>query len=762
MMRHLLVVFSFFAIATTYAQTNNTEILIVSEDNIPLEDVIAYKSSNVIATSNDKGILSFKNPSTEEFILRLTLKDFKPVSLKISPNTFKYTVVLSKAEEELNTVILASTYQKESKVLIPTTSVTAESIAEGSPIDLVDAINETSGVYIQRGAINTNRITIRGIGSRTLFGTNKIRAYFNGFPITNGVGETAIDIFNTQDIASIEIIKGPKATQYGANLGGTLLLNSKDPKKDGLALKNTVTIGSFELFKESLSLNLKEDKLSLHLNADHQEHEGYRENNRYNRNALFINTSYTLNKTFTINGLVQHINNFAQIPSSLNLTDFNEDPTQAAFTWAQSQGFEDNRQTLVGLGLSSNISDSWSNATNVYYSYLDHYEPRPFNILAEITNTYGVRTVFANTFNLNKKSANLSFGAEFNQDHYVVTTTENLYEDNNGNGSLEGSLLSDNTEIRSQLQLFGTSTLPITEKLTAEIGLHLNKTSYNLDDNFNEAEANTSADREFDIIVAPNLSLLYKLNNTVTTYLNISRGFNYPSLEETLTPDGIINTDIGPEIGWNYEVGTTLSLLKQRLQINAAAYLLSVNDLLVAERVGNDQFIGRNAGQTDHKGIEISIDYKQNIVEQLQFKTFLNAEFNAHKFIDFVDGDSDFSGNDLTGVPSEKINAGISLQHTSGFFFSSQLQYIGEQPITDANTLYAEDYTTLRLSGGYNQSFNEKLSLEVKGGVNNVTDIAYASSILINASSFGNSLPRYYYPGLPRHYFASLSLNYNF
>ena len=761
-MRHLLVVFSFFAIATTYAQTNNTEILIVSEDNIPLEDVIAYKSSNVIATSNDKGILSFKNPSTEEFILRLTLKDFKPVSLKISPNTFKYTVVLSKAEEELNTVILASTYQKESKVLIPTTSVTAESIAEGSPIDLVDAINETSGVYIQRGAINTNRITIRGIGSRTLFGTNKIRAYFNGFPITNGIGETAIDIFNTQDIASIEIIKGPKATQYGANLGGTLLLNSKDPKKEGLVLKNTVTIGSFELFKESLSLNLKEDKLSLHLNADHQEHEGYRENNRYNRNALFINTSYTLNKTFTINGLVQHINNFAQIPSSLNLTDFNEDPTQAAFTWAQSQGFEDNRQTLVGLGLSSNISDSWSNATNVYYSYLDHYEPRPFNILAEITNTYGVRTVFANTFNLNMKSANLSFGVEFNQDHYVVTTTENLYEDNNGNGSLEGSLLSDNTEIRSQLQLFGTSTLPITEKLTAEIGLHLNKTSYNLDDNFNEAEANTSADREFDIIVAPNLSLLYKLNNTVTTYLNISRGFNYPSLEETLTPDGIINTDIGPEIGWNYEVGTTLSLLKQRLQINSAAYLLSVNDLLVAERVGNDQFIGRNAGQTDHKGIEISIDYKQNIVEQFQFKIFLNAEFNAHKFIDFVDGDSDFSGNDLTGVPSEKINAGISLQHTSGFFFSSQLQYIGEQPITDANTLYAEDYTTLRLSGGYNQSFNEKLSLEVKGGVNNVTDIAYASSILINASSFGNSLPRYYYPGLPRHYFASLSLNYNF
>src|SRR5690606_17481634 len=123
--------------------------------------------------------------------------------------------------------ILSSTYQKESKVIIPTEKITSEKLDAYRPIDLVSAINETPGVFIQSGAINTNRITIRGVGSRTLYGTNKIRAYFNGIPITNGIGETAIDVIDPEDLQSLEIVKGPKATKYGTNLGGTLLMNSK-------------------------------------------------------------------------------------------------------------------------------------------------------------------------------------------------------------------------------------------------------------------------------------------------------------------------------------------------------------------------------------------------------------------------------------------------------------------------------------------------------------------------------------------------------
>jgi iron complex outermembrane receptor protein len=53
---------------------------------------------------------------------------------------------------------------------------------------------------MQQGALNTNR-TIRGIGSRAQFGTTKIKAYFDGIPLTTGDGETTLDDL---DLASIE------------------------------------------------------------------------------------------------------------------------------------------------------------------------------------------------------------------------------------------------------------------------------------------------------------------------------------------------------------------------------------------------------------------------------------------------------------------------------------------------------------------------------------------------------------------------------
>jgi hypothetical protein len=37
---------------------------------------------------------------------------------------------------------------------------------------------------MQQGALNTNRISIRGIGSRAQYGTQKIKAYYEGIPLT--------------------------------------------------------------------------------------------------------------------------------------------------------------------------------------------------------------------------------------------------------------------------------------------------------------------------------------------------------------------------------------------------------------------------------------------------------------------------------------------------------------------------------------------------------------------------------------------------
>jgi iron complex outermembrane receptor protein len=55
---------------------------------------------------------------------------------------------------------------------------------KGDGVILTSVLNKIPGVYMQQGALNTNRISIRGIGSRAQYGTQKNKAYYEGIPLT--------------------------------------------------------------------------------------------------------------------------------------------------------------------------------------------------------------------------------------------------------------------------------------------------------------------------------------------------------------------------------------------------------------------------------------------------------------------------------------------------------------------------------------------------------------------------------------------------
>jgi len=757
-----LIIFLTVFLNTMYAQ--QIQGFVHTNENNPIKGVSVFLNAERLTETNAEGV--FFLPETLKLPLHLRLEHpeyfISEVELTTNNETFQL-MPLSKAEK-LDEINISTSYQRNiskdsSAIIIPTEKVTPANFDAYSPIDLVSAINETPGVFIQSGAINTNRITIRGVGSRTLYGTNKIRAYFNGIPITNGVGETAIDIFDPEDLQTLEIIKGPKATKYGTNLGGTLLLSPKQAARGESFLKTNLTLGSYGLIKSTVSAATSTEKFSLNLNYDNLETDGFRDNSNYDRNTLLLTSKYNFNSRNNISLLLNYIDYFAQIPSSISKSAFDEDPSQAAFTWSEAQGFEDNKQLLAGLSFFHGFSENFSNTTSIFYTYLDHYEPRPFNILDEFTNGYGARTVFSKDFMLLQNTANLSFGGEIYNDEYHWKTIENLYEENNGNGSLEGNLLSDNVEKRQNLNVFATTTILFTTKFKGQFGFNLNMTDYRFIDAFNQGETNKSAERDFDPILAPNLNLLYQFNENLSAFLNFSRGFNYPSIEETLTPEGIINPELGPEKGYNYEVGGELFLFKRKLHVNINAYLLDIEDLLVAERVDNDQYIGRNAGKTEHKGIELQLSYSQPLYNSGYISPYLNAEITDHTFIDFVDGESDFSGNKLTGVPTTKVNGGIAFG-SKNLILNTNFLHIGEIPLNDANQLYSEKYVVFNAKASYKIKLSSALYVAVNGGINNFTDEKYAASVLINATGFGNSQPRYYYPGMPRNWFGGIKVHY--
>ncbi len=629
-----------------------------------------------------------------------------------------------------------------------------------SPIDIASSINQISGVYVLSGALNTNRITIRGVGARTPFGTDKLRLYFKDIPVTNGSGFSTIEAFDLENLTSMEVIKGPKGTAYGTNLGGAILLKPKEQISNGTFFENNFTLGSYGLIKDNLSIAHSTDSLEFNLRYDHLNTDGYRENSSFNRNGILLTTAIKMSSRSSIAILANYIDYTAQIPSSLGITAFKENPRQAAFTWKQAQGFESNKYTLLGLSYSYKISSKLENTTSLFYSYLDHYEPRPFNILDEFTNSYGFRSRFTGNFGFQDREATYLFGGELYKDEYNWRTYENLYQENDGNGSLQGNELSRNKEFRRQFNAFASMTLPLATRFNIQLGVNLNKTHYDYRDLFNSGEDNKSAKRNFDLIVMPSLDLVYSISPGRQVYANISRGFSNPGLEETLTPEGVINPEITQEKGINYELGTKMYLAKNKLWLNLAIFRMNINDLLVSQRIGEDQFVGKNAGSTRHQGIELDMNYTFDLSSKLQIIPFASYTLSDHIFVDFVDGDNDYSGNPLTGVPRNRINLGLRLNHTKNFYWNTTYQYVDGIPLTDANSLYSEPYNILNTRLGYNKEIVENLYISSDFGINNIFDVNYAQSVLINAVGFGGSEPRYYYPGNDRNFYISLGLRY--
>ena len=180
---------------------------------------------------------------------------------------------------------------------------------------------------------------------------------------------------------------------------------------------------------------------------------------------------------------------------------------------------------------------------------------------------------------------------------------------------------------------------------------------------------------------------------------------------------------------------------------------MNIKNLLVAERVADDQYIGKNVGKTKHQGIEIATDYLLQIASKLKITPFINYTFSNHSFVEFKDANANYSRNELTGVPKHFINSGLQVQFLDDFNWVVTHQYVDAIPLNDA-------YTILGTKISYKKKVTQQFAIGASFGINNLFDTNYAQSILINAQGFGNSEPRFYYPGNIRNYYSSLKMSY--
>lgn len=761
-MKYFFFIF-LLSVTSLYAQNSIQGKVKDAETGSPLFDVIITNAaSNTSVRSNYQG--EFKLNEAGNYLF--SKEGYRTRTVKVALDKFIVIQMVLEPSELDEVVVQANQIPKSLKSSVSSIEIiTKRDIERGNDINIAEVLNRTPGVFVQSGALNTNRFTIRGIGSRNLFGTSKIRAYFRDIPLTNGSGETSIEDFELAALSRVDILKGATASTYGAGLGGTIHLTSQNSYLNENSVNTQFSSGSFGLQKQLVNFNFGSANHSIRGIYSNTHSEGYRENNQYDRQTLTITSNHVLTENNDLSVLLSYVDLKAFIPSSINANTFENNPTSAAFTWGRAQGFEDTKRGILGLTWDHQYNSKTKHVTSVFGSFRDSYEPRPFNILSEDVFAAGLRSRIVGRESLFGKDFNYSIGGELFSDRYSYQTFQNLYlEFDPLMGSVQGALLSNFKENRSYFNLFFEINYQLADNTKLVVGMNYNETSYDLEDRFpfSDQDPDQSGSFNYDGILSPQLGISHSFSDNFTLYSNVGHGFSPLSLEETLLPNGQINNDLQPETGWTYELGFRGSLFEDRFQFTSSLYRMNIKNLLVSRRLADDQFIGINAGRTQHDGVEFNANYSWLQSTSFQLSTFFNYSRNMYKFKEFVDGDLNYSGNQLTGVPDEIVNAGLDFSSTFGLYGNINYQYVGSQPLRDSNSLFSDSYNLLNFKIGYQKEWYSGFKTNLFFGVNNLTDTKYASQVLINASSFGGNSPRYFYPGNPVNYFGGLGINYIF
>lgn len=629
------------------------------------------------------------------------------------------------------------------------TSIKPDLLHSINSLSLQPVLNTVPGVYMQSGALNTNRITIRGIGSRSPFTTNKIKAYLDEIPLSTGEGETTLEDIDFATLGGVEVYRGPVSTMYGAGLGGAVhMLTSRSTPRNNGSLD--FSVGSFGLQKYNVTLGLGSEKVGMNLFYQGVQSDGYRDNNEYSRQSLSSIGRAKVGKKSSLSTYFNVTDLKAFIPSSVDEDTYLNSPTDAGGPWGNARGFEDNNRVRAGLSLSTAFNEGLESTVALFTNIGDSREVTPFGNEDITTSNFGLRGKLRKSFLPENKLVGV-LGTEVFVENFRIKSFEN---DNSQNGDMTSDLRQD----RNYANIFlATEYLPAKNWIVS-LGGNLNLSKYENIDEFTTGGTGLSGKKTFDPVVSPKLSVVRHLGESVSVYGLVAHGFSLPTFDETLNPGGNINEDIQVEKGLNYELGIKGTLFNDKIYFDLTGYSMRINDLLVARRNSELDYSGFNAGKSTHNGIEAMLKHRLINTEVVTIEHDLSYTLMDYSFDNFIDDDrGDFSGNKLTGVPDYTVNYNLTIETTYGFYGRVNWQGAGSMPILDDNSVFSDSYLVANLKLGFRREF-QKVSVNVYGGVNNVLDEKYASMLQINPR-FNQ---RYYYPGLPINYFSGIKVGYRF
>jgi iron complex outermembrane recepter protein len=682
---------------------------------------------------------------------------FKPSAKRLLFTSALFISIVSVAQTNEDTI--SSTTLKDVRITAfeqnrrlrdipaPVGYVSHAALQRFSPASIVHAVNTVAGVRMEERSPGSYRFNIRGSSLRSPFGVRNVKVYFNDIPFTDPGGHTYLNQLGFYNFNSIEIIKGPGSSLYGAGTGGVLLIESlSNAEKPGIMTEYAA--GSFGLQNIYGSFTSATENAITRVGYQHQQSEGYRNHSELKRDVLSWSGRFQLNDKRLLKTTFLYGDLFYETPGALTKAEYESDPQSSrpggfGFPGAEVARASIRQRTfLAGASYEQDIFSWLKNKSVLYGMFTELRNPTIRNYGKSSEPHVGGRSTFKLHKDFQNLDLNIDLGTEWQQGFTSVDIHRNIQ------GHPDSLQTHDEINTR-QASLFAQATVDIGNRLTLNAGASLNTFKIR----FQRFIPRSLGMQERDIKneLAPRFAIMYKLNR-VSVYSSISKGFSPPTSAELLPTGGAINLNLDPEDGMSYDVGVK-GTLANNFSFDISAFLFNLNNTVVQRRDagGGDFFV--NAGKTDQKGIEATITYpllRKSIAIENDF-SWISYTYHHFRYDEFKQLANDFSGNKLPGVAPHTVSAGYDVLFRNGFLGTITYYYSDEMPLNDANSEYAESYHLLGLKAGYQKILANKFRLKIFAGVENLLDERYSLGNDING--FGG---RYYNAAQERNYYAGL------
>lgn len=620
---------------------------------------------------------------------------------------------------------------------------------------ILPALNINPGVRMEERSPGSYRLSIRGSSLRSPFGVRNVKVYYNDIPYTDPGGNSYLNQLGFYNIRSVEIIKGPGSSLYGAGSGGVLLIRSDaNPFIPGASVD--YSIGSYNLNNFNTNIRFGNDNSNNTINYQHQISDGYRDHTSLRRDNFTWDAILKTTKTQKIQVHFLYGDLYYQTPGALTKNEYNANakaarPAAGIFPSADKAKAAIYQKTfLAGFSLEQKFNEHWQNNTSLYGAYSQMRNPSFRNYGRTSEPHFGGRTVFQFNKEFNSASLTLHAGAEFQQSF----NTQRIYKNNNGQPD---SLQTDDEIFNSQGFIFLQAIAELHAGWIFNAGASINKLSLS----FRRLSTVPSVDqkRNFNNEITPRFAILKKLNKTISIYGSISRGFSAPTTAEVLPSTNIFNDQLQAENGLDYEFGLRGSLLKNKFYFDINTFFYRLKNAIVQRRdaAGADYF--DNAGSAKQNGLEAFLSYRISDNDHLFFNHIaLNVSdtWNDFHYKEFKQINNDYSGKQLPGVARQTLAAAFDVSTKIGLYANTTFFHSGRIALNDPNTDYASSYDLVGLRIGIKRALSKKMQLEIFSGAENIFDEKYSLGNDINAAG-----GRYYNAAAGRNYYAGISINFN-